>query len=448
MKIRNELVALNDDNTGKSNNRRKGNSRPTAINDNAPLDGDSASATPQQAPLNKQQRNKLFQCCAELAKSDDILARFDEAIRAIGLAGERRNAKLLFLASVTRLFDRPVSVAVKGSSSGGKNTLVSGVLKFFPPEAFYELTGMSDKALAYFSVPLRNRMLVVAEAAGLQGNDGLVFLRCLLSEGFLKYEVTVGKTTKPVQTDGPTGVIITTTDLKLYHDDETRLLSIDIADTPDQNRKVFDLIGKQEESGIRQMGKPGPEWLAFMRWIAAKPRLVVNPYAPSITSLVPTNAPPRLRRDLKAMFGLLNAHALLHQKTRKKRADGAIIATLADYRAVRALTKDILAEGADAAVSGPVRKVVDAVAKLIRTNKAPHVSGVDLAAELGVHSSTITRSIKPALEAGYLRNLQEGKRTAQYVIGDPMPADAGVLPSAKAVAKAFRNKNAKIKKAK
>jgi hypothetical protein len=412
-----------------------------ATNDNEQHDGAHTSATPQQSKLTKKQRKSLLQCCAELAESENILVQFDEAISTNGLAGESRNAKIIFLAMITRLFERPVSVVVKGSSSGGKNTLASGVLKFIPPEAFYEMTGMSEKALAYFSEPLKNRVLVITEAAGLQGNDGLVFLRCLLSEGTLKYVVTVGKRAKTVEIEGPTGVIITTTDLKLYHDDETRLFSIEIADTPDQNRKVFDLIAEQEETGVRAMGKPGPEWHALMTWIASKPRLVVNPYARSIASLVPENAPPRLRRDLKAVFGLVSAHALLHQKTRKKRADGAIIATLADYKAVRALVKDVVAEGTDAAVPSGVRRAVQAVAKLLK--KASYVSGTGLAAKLNLHTSTVSRGVVPALEAGYLRNLQEGKRTAQYVLGEPMPADTDVLPTAKAVLREFRKRTGK-----
>ena len=47
-----------------------------------------------------------------------------------------------------------------------------------------------------------------------------------------------------------------------------------------------------------------------------------------------------------------------------------------------------------------------------------------------------------------MRNLQEGKRTAQYVIGEAMPEDAGVLPTAKAVAKEFRTSERKKVKAK
>ena len=38
--------------------------------------------------------------------------------------GERRAGKLIYLAVTSRLLDRPVSVAVKGPSSGGKSFVV------------------------------------------------------------------------------------------------------------------------------------------------------------------------------------------------------------------------------------------------------------------------------------------------------------------------------------
>ena len=54
---------------------------------------------------------------------------------------------------------------------------------------------MSEKALAYFSQPLKNRVLLISEAAGMSGGEGAYFLRSLLSEGHVRYEVTTGKAT-------------------------------------------------------------------------------------------------------------------------------------------------------------------------------------------------------------------------------------------------------------
>ena len=48
-----------------------------------------------------------------------------------------------------------------------------------------------------------------------------------------------------VELEGPTGLILTTTHVKLYPDDETRMFSVDVADTRNQTRKVLNAIGAQ-----------------------------------------------------------------------------------------------------------------------------------------------------------------------------------------------------------
>src|SRR5206468_1584097 len=99
----------------------------------------------------------------------------------------------LYLAMTTRLLDRPVSLLVKAQSSAGKNYVIDRVRRFFPPSAYYELTSMSERALAYSEEPLAHRMMVLYEAAGLHGEFASYLIRSLLSEGRLRYE-TVEKT--------------------------------------------------------------------------------------------------------------------------------------------------------------------------------------------------------------------------------------------------------------
>ena len=53
------------------------------------------------------------------------------------LKGEIENALILFLAVVSRIFAQPVSAVVKGTPSGGKNTLVDVVLKLFSVRCTY-----------------------------------------------------------------------------------------------------------------------------------------------------------------------------------------------------------------------------------------------------------------------------------------------------------------------
>ena len=61
-----------------------------------------------------------------------------------------------------------------------------------PEEAFYFVTSMSDKALAYISEPLGHRILVIAEAAAVQSETFEYMLRALISEGELRH-VTVDR---------------------------------------------------------------------------------------------------------------------------------------------------------------------------------------------------------------------------------------------------------------
>jgi len=139
--------------------------------------------------------------CQDLAKGRNILDAFARDLTRTGFAGEERAAKLLYLVLTSRLLDRPVSVAVKGPSSAGKSYLVQQVLRFFPEHAYYALTAMSERALAYSQEPLVHRFLVIYEAEGLQGGIASYLLRSLLTEGRLRY-VTVEGTPDPKRSFG------------------------------------------------------------------------------------------------------------------------------------------------------------------------------------------------------------------------------------------------------
>jgi hypothetical protein len=119
--------------------------------------------------------------CQELAKQSDILERFAAELAQSGVAGESRIAKLLYLAVTSRLLERPVSIALKGPSSGGKSHVVERVLSFVPESAYYALTAMSERTLAYSEEPIKHRFLVIYEAAGMSGEFATYLMRSLLS---------------------------------------------------------------------------------------------------------------------------------------------------------------------------------------------------------------------------------------------------------------------------
>jgi hypothetical protein len=57
---------------------------------------------------------QLLSTCEDIASSKDVLTDFTEALKKSGIAGEDRNAQILYLAVTSRILKKPVSIGVKG----------------------------------------------------------------------------------------------------------------------------------------------------------------------------------------------------------------------------------------------------------------------------------------------------------------------------------------------
>ena len=168
-----------------------------------------------------------------MAESEDILAELIADLERCRLVGERKNAKLLYLAMISRLLEKIVNVVVKGPSSGGKSHLVKLVASFFPESAFCRFTAMSERTLLYTEEPLSHRHLIFSEAAGIGSDFQAYIIRTLLSECFLEYEFVEktpeGLKPRRIRKEGPTGFITTTTRVGLNGENEPILRSSRLA---------------------------------------------------------------------------------------------------------------------------------------------------------------------------------------------------------------------------
>jgi hypothetical protein len=370
--------------------------------------------------------------CEDLARTPDILSQAADAVASLGVAGERSAIKLVYLAMVSRLLPRPASVAVKGPSSGGKSFVVEQTLQLFPDEAYYALTAMSERALAYSEEPLSHKMLVLYEAQGMSGDMASYLIRSLLSEGRVRYE-TVEKTkdglrARLIDRPGPTGLIVTTTATSLHPENETRLVSITVTDTQAQTQAVFDALAT--ESG------PNPDlepWHALQHWLELGERRVQIPFAKALAKLVPPKA-VRLRRDFGSLLNFIRAHALLHRASRAVNEDGEIVATLDDYEAVRDLLEPLIAAGVEATVPATIRETIAAVRTLCPKDEDT-ASIAAIARALRLDKSAASRRASAAKEKGYLVN-HETKRgqPAKYATGEALPEDTPILPDRCSVA--------------
>ncbi len=365
-----------------------------------------------------------------LASEPRILDCFADEVRKRGLVGEERNASVLYLVVNSRFLDRQVSAGVKGHSSSGKSYTVETVLDFFPSDAVIVFTAMSEKALIYSEQEFKNRTLVVYEITALREGveDDLTsyFVRSLLSEGRLDYEVTVrakdgNYTTKRITKEGPTNLIFTTTKTRVHPENETRVLSLETDDSSAQTARVLLELAKDGA-----LPKPA-EWIKLQRWLETADHEVTIPYASELAAKIPPVA-VRLRRDFGSLLALIRSHAVLHQESRERDAENRIIATIDDYEVVRALVVDTIAAGVEATVPPTVRQTVEAVAGLTVQNEGG-VMARRVATELEIDKSNATRRLRVAADSGYLVNLEEKRgKPARWVVGDPLPEHVEVLP--------------------
>jgi hypothetical protein len=363
-----------------------------------------------------------------IAYETRILDRFRKEVRWHGVVGEDTIAATTYLVMTSRLLPKPVSEAVKGNSSSGKSHTVQTTTRFFPPEAFLEITAMSEKAIVYMKDDYRHRSLVIYEAEALREYDDSLtsyFVRSLLSEGQIKYPVTVRDkdgnfTTKTIVKEGPTNIVFTTTRARVHYENETRVLSLSTDDSQDQTRRVlFELADENDTAHDLS------EWHALQRWITAGEHRVTIPYATRLAELVPPIA-VRLRRDFGAVLALVRTHAILHQATRDRDQDGRIVATIDDYDVVRELIGDVISTGIGATVSDTVRETVAAVGVLATEDGLP---ASKLAEHLKLDKSAARRRLLVAAADDYVKNLEDKKgRPGRWVLGDPMPDAVDVLP--------------------
>jgi hypothetical protein len=288
---------------------------------------------------------------------------------------------------------------------------------------------MSERALVYSTEEYAHRTLIVYEVTalreGVEDDMTSYFVRSLLSEGRIDYEVTVRAkdgsfTTKKIVKEGPTNLIFTTTKTRVHAENETRILSLATDDSREQTARVL-LELADETNG----GDDLEPWRDLQRWLAAAEHRVTIPYARRLAQQVAPVA-VRLRRDFGSLLALIRAHAVLHQASRDRDDAGRIIATLDDYAVVRDLVADTIAAGVGANVSDTVRETVAAVTALA----SPWgVMARDVADKLQLDKSNVSRRLRVAADDGYLRNL-EVKRglPGRWVIGDPMPESADLLP--------------------
>ena len=374
----------------------------------------------------------------------NTLKHLDAALKSIYFAGNTSNAKLLFLASLTRFSKKPVSVLIKGASGSGKSELMNTILRFIPEADKEVFTGISEKSISFMGEnSLRHKVLGIQEFSGLNNPSGNTILRSLLSEGEIRRQTSITDakdnnfTTQISEVRGPVSLFMTTTEKSIHPEDENRMISITVDQSAEQKRKV--LLAKADAfNGIIA----SQEIINDMQSISIAYRKALKkveiPYVKKIAESMDTNFDQVLRHFDK-MLSLIEAHALLHQEDRDIK-DGKVIANEEDYSVVCSLLEPILSIQSKKVIDSDMIKIIKAIKEHGQIkgdflDSTPDdfdrldTSNAFLAEKLKMSPSVVSMKCNKAKELGLIINeAPNGKPAIYSIIKDPNSLDR-VLPS-------------------
>jgi hypothetical protein len=409
------------------------------------LEQQAAAATAAATAAREKRQREIEPVALAVLGDPALLHHIAEAIADRGGVGERANALILYLAVLSQVTAAPISVVVKGDSAGGKSHLVGQVLVLFPADCHIDFSSMSDKAMLYDQRSYSHKTIVIFEVHGQGSEFSNYIIRTLVSEGCIRHQTVEttphGLVPREIVKEGPTNFITTTTFPELHAENETRVWTILVDDSPSTTKQVLVIQAKRASGGFQPKDveylRIAVEWLK----LAGATEAVV-PYAELLSAAMP-DRPLRLRRDFPRLLLLIQVVTLVHQRQRARDDAGRVVATLADYAMVRALVLPTFAR----TIMGMTEKTTELVEalegvleeKIANNNVKPadaRVSYSDLVKETGKPKYYITRWLQPALEIGLVDNTNAGERGRPAVLkmGHYTLEDGDVLPTVRELA--------------
>jgi hypothetical protein len=375
----------------------------------------------------------------ELLRDPNLLIRFLDDTTELGVVGEDYNKISLLFIMTSRLLEKPLNGVVKAESSAGKNHLVEAVARTLPPSQVIRTTALSPQALNYWEGGFRNKVLLIAEAAGAERAE--YSLRVLQSEGNLTVHYVTkhdGQLTTIEKTvEGPAATITTTTRESLHPENETRLVELTLDESAEQTARITDLQARRKMEGT----DPAREEAVVEIWrgaqIALEPLPVVIPFAHLIH--FPTKQ-VRARRDFPKLLALVEASALLHQLQRdrtERRGRTHIVADVRDYAIAYDLIHAFL-ERVQGGLSDRELKILEVLEK----DPGRHLTVRQIAEILGWYQEAGRKRARRCLEKLHekgLANASDPKTgvATEYWFREPPPRSESGITTPDALANLF-----------
>ena len=279
-----------------------------------------------------------------------------------------------------------------------------------------ERTAVSAKALFRTEESLSGRVLYLQEVVGSEDADFPI--RVLQSEQRLEYEVTEKMPNGSFKTvvyskEGPVVVVQTTTAIRLFDENDTRVFPIYVDESLEQTKRIVDHIKRRRRKG--KLSKEERDailgvWHDAIRLL--KPAEVIIPFAERVE--VPTHR-VRVRRDIERIFDVIEVVAWLNQHNRERDERDYIIATEEDFRITAELVTEPL-QRAWKSLTPTEEAVMEAIASLQERLRNNGFTRNDLEVE-GHDKRRVQDALKALTETGYLeRDGRGGPRGYTYTV--------------------------------
>ena len=380
--------------------------------------------------------------CAEaeqMLADPHLLTRIANDLEAMGIAGERKLATSIYLASTSRINRKPVSLIVQGLSSSGKSFVVDTAAELIPPEAKIIAKSLTPQALIHMPRgSLRHRLVVAGERSRMENDDTAEATRALremLASGRLSKLMPVKRGDELesvlIEQEGPIAYIETTTlsSSAIFEEDLNRCLLLSTDETPEQTKRI--LLGLASGStGCAQFTAQRDRIVrvhhAMQRLLAFHVEPVEIPFATRLALTFP-HTRPEARRAFGHTLNFIKASAALHMYQRPRSESGAVVATADDYRFARSLLAQPLARSIGGGISDGARRMYD---RLQTWAQGTFTTTEAANKEKAVLSDKSVRSYLSELaRRGWLENVEEGRgpKPAKWRLPDAAPEDQGAM---------------------
>jgi hypothetical protein len=431
-------------------------------------------------------RAKLWEKCRVVAERKDLVDYIVDLTRRRGVIGEEQGIRISLLSATSRLcLQQALNMLRRGAAAAGKNYVLERVLSYLPPDSVIRITMASATAFFYYDVgnenSLKGKVIYVAEAAAIAEKNGVenpvtIILRCLISDGRIDHMVTMTaphgvRETIRIRKNGPVAVVLTSARSNIEDELATRLAVSDADESDDQTDLVIDrAIDNASDNALTNavLQAEVEAIVALQAWLELDaPYSVTIPFNDAIKAAVAERRLKeieefggkrkrklRIRRDINALISAIKASTISHKAQRTIDKDGAIIATLDDYKHGRDAVDEGLANLYKLEVPATTIAVVRAIEKMGASYESSvKVSSRHLRDGLGITGiGAAYERLKDAEDRGFIELVEKpggyGKTTTrEYKIvqtADEIEAElgrappTGVFPSAAEVEAAER----------